>query len=299
MAGRRTDLAVEARQLWDESAQRTTRLRGVQARDTRREGFEATVVTVLDDEGARALGKPRGRYVTLELDGLLRREDGAFARAVRAVAAEVAALVPKEGTALVVGLGNRAVTPDLIGPLTVEHTLVTRHLVEQLPEHFASLRPVAAACPGVLGCTGMESGAVAAALAREGGAQCVVAVDALASRAVGRLCRTVQLTDAGIAPGSGVGNHRAALTKQSLGVPVAAVGVPTVVDARTLCLDLLGEDEEDGAAARALGGRGADLFVTPREIDQRVAELSKVIGYGISLGLNPSLTVEELDMLLE
>lgn len=299
MAGRRTDLAVEARQLWDESAQKTTRLRGVQARDTRREGFEATVVTVLDEEGAKALGKPRGRYVTLELDGLLRREEDAFARAVRAVAAEVAALVPEAGTALVVGLGNRAVTPDLIGPLAVEHTLVTRHLVEQLPEHFASLRPVAAAAPGVLGCTGMESGAVAAALAREVGAQCVVAVDALASRAVERLCRTVQLTDAGIAPGSGVGNHRAALTEQSLGVPVVAVGVPTVVDARTLCLDLLGGDGEDGAAARALGGRGAELFVTPREIDQRVAELSKVIGYGISLGLNPSLGIEELDMLLE
>lgn len=299
MACRRTDLAVEARRLWDESAQKTTRLRGVRSRDTSREGFASTVVTVLDDEGARALGKPRGRYVTLELDGLLRREQDAFARAVRAVAGEVAEMVPKAGTALVVGLGNRAVTPDLIGPLSVEHTLVTRHLVEQLPEHFASLRPVAAAAPGVLGSTGMESGAVTAALARELDAQCVVAVDALASRAVERLCRTVQLTDAGIAPGSGVGNHRAPLTRESLGVPVVAVGVPTVVDARTLCLDLLGADEEDAQALDALGQRGAELFVTPREIDQRVAALSKVIGYGISLGLNPELSLEEITMLLE
>ena len=123
MAQRRTDLAVEAHELWREGAGETTKLSGVRAEDGQREGFSTTVVTVLDQEGAAALGKPVGRYVTLELDGLVRREEDAFQRAVRAVAGEVEAMAPRAGTVLVMGLGNRAVTPDLIGPLAAEHVL--------------------------------------------------------------------------------------------------------------------------------------------------------------------------------
>ena len=296
---RRTDLAVEAHELWKEEAGETTKLSGVRAEEVVREGFPATVVTVLDPAGAAALGKPVGRYVTLELDGLIRREEDAFRRAVRAVAAEVEAMVPPEGTALVVGLGNRAVTADLVGPLAADHVLVTRHLVEHLGEQFGHLRPVAAVSPGVLACTGMESGAMAAALAQRLRPACVVAVDALASRAIDRLCRTVQLSDTGIAPGSGVGNHRSALDRDSLGVPVIAVGAPTVVDGATLALDLLAQAGQEELGPGVLGGRGADFFVTPREVDSRVADLARVIGYGVSLGLNPSLTVDELVMLLE
>lgn len=301
---RRTDLAIEAHQLWQEAgAPPPDAHEGVTAEDCEREGFPATVVRILNEQGARALGKSVGRYVTLELEGLLRREEDAFHRAVRAIAREVEELIPPEGPVLVVGLGNRAVTPDTVGPLAVEHTLVTRHLVESVPEHFGSLRPVAALAPGVLASTGVESSLLTAALVERLGVSCVVAVDALASRAVDRLCRTVQLTDTGVAPGSGVGNHRAALDRESLGVPVAAVGVPTVVDAHTLCLDLLfgGEagDAEREKAAEKLLGRGGGLFVTPREVDSRVADLARVIGYGVSLGLNPALTVDELVMLLE
>lgn len=299
MLQRRTDLAVEAHELWKESAAETTQLSGVRAEDGQREGFQTTVVTVLDEEGAAALGKPVGRYVTVELDGLLRREEDAFRRAVRAVAAEVETMTPREGPALVVGLGNRAITPDLVGPLAADHVLVTRHLVRNLPEHFGHLRPVAAVAPGVLATTGMESGAVAAALTRELEPACVIAVDALASRAIDRLCRTVQLSDTGIAPGSGVGNHRTALDRDSLGVPVIAVGVPTVVDGATLALDLLAQAGRDDLGPEALDGRGSDLFVTPREVDSRVADLAKVIGYGVSIGLNPELTVDDLVMLLE
>lgn len=299
MVQRRTDLAVEAHEMWKESAAETTRLSGIRAEEGEREGFPTTVVTVLNEEGAAALGKPVGRYVTVELDGLLRREVNAFHRAVRAVAAEVEALVPPEGAALVVGLGNRAITPDLVGPLAADHILVTRHLVTHLEEHFGHLRPVAAVAPGVLATTGMESGAVAAALTRELEPACVIAVDALASRAIDRLCRTVQLSDAGIAPGSGVGNHRTALDRSSLGVPVVAVGVPTVVDGATLALDLLSQAGRDDLGHEALNGKGSDFFVTPREVDSRVADLAKVIGYGVSIGLNPSLTVDDLAMLLE
>lgn len=299
MAQRRTDLAVEAHELWKESAGKTTRLPGVKAEKGEREGFQTTAVTVLDETGAAALGKPVGRYVTVELDGLLRREEDAFRRAVRALAAELERMAPPEGLVLVVGLGNRAVTPDLVGPLAADHVLVTRHLVKQLPEHFGHLRPVAAAVPGVLASTGVESGDAAAALVEKLKPACVVAVDALASRAVDRLCRTVQLSDTGITPGSGVGNHRTALDRDSLGVPVVAVGVPTVVDGATLALDLLAQAGRDDLGRDALDGKGADFFVTPREVDSRVADLAKVIGYGVSLGLNPSLTVDDLTMLLE
>lgn len=211
MLQRRTDLAVEAHDLWKESAARETTLPGVRARDDTREGYPVTRVEILDHQGARALGKPEGQYVTLELSGLERREPEALPRAVRAIAAELTALLgslPAQAPVLVVGLGNRAITPDAIGPKTVEHTLVTRHLVSGAPEHFAPFRPVAALVAGVLGTTGVESGELARAVAEHIRPSCIIAVDALASRSLKRVCRTVQLSDTGISPGSGVGNHR-------------------------------------------------------------------------------------------
>ena len=197
-----------------------------------------------------------------------------------------------DGLVLVVGLGNRAITPDALGPKVHDHTLVTRHLVEGCPEHFGGFRPVAALSAGVLSTMGMESGELIQGVCRQLKPSCVVAVDALASRSLKRLCRTVQLSDTGISPGSGVGNHRAALDRTSLGVPVLAVGVPTVVDGATLAADLLGTEELPPL------GEGRDLMVTPKDIDSQVADLSKVIGYGIDLALQPSLTLEDLDLLL-
>ena len=179
-----------------------------------------------------------------------------------------------------------------MGPKVHEYTLVTRHLVRQVPEHFGDLRPVASLSAGVLGTTGMESGELVRAVSERLRPACVIAVDALASRSLKRVCRTVQLADTGIAPGSGVGNHRAALDRASLGVPVIAVGVPTVVDGATLAADLLGTEELPPL------GEGRDLMVTPKDIDSQVADLSKVIGYGIDLALQPSLTLEDLDLLL-
>lgn len=298
MAQRRTDLAVEAHQLWREGAGEGETLPGVRAEAREREGFPVDAVTVSTPEAARALGKPEGVYITIGLDGLLRREEEAFRRAVAAVAGELGPLLPPEGPALVVGLGSRTVTPDLVGPLTVDHLLVTRHLVEQIPEHFGDLRPVAAAAPGVLASTGMESSLVAQALCARLKPACVIAVDALASRSLERLCRTVQLTDTGVVPGSGVGNHRQALDQAGLGAPVFTVGAPTVVDGATLALDLLEQAGQTGTGRDDLPA-GADFFVTPREVDVRVADLSKVLGYGISIALNPSLTVDDLILLLE
>lgn len=291
MAGHRTDLAAEAHELWRQRAKNTGELHGVSAEDSTREGYAVHTVTVRDRAGAEALGKPVGRYITAELDGLLRRESDAFPRAVRAVAGLLSPLLPREGEVLVVGLGSRTVTPDLVGPLAADHTLVTRHLVSALPEHFGGFRPTAVLTPGVLAATGMESGLLVQAAVQRLRPACIIAVDALASRSAARLCRTVQIADSGIVPGSGVGNHRMALDRETLGVPVISVGVPTVVEANTLMMDLLGRTDDRDLP-------GAHLFVTPREVDSRVADLSRVIGYGISMALTPGLTVEELDLLL-
>ena len=292
---RRTDLAVEARELWQEGAGQAARLPGVTAEDHSREGIPVTTVHILDEEGEKALGKPRGNYVTLTLDGVARREEDIFGRAARAVAGELSSLlegVAPDGLVLVVGLGNRAITPDAIGPKVHERTLVTRHLVRQMPEHFGSFRPVASLAAEVLGNTGMESGEVARAVCEDIHPACVIAVDALASRSLDRLCRTVQLADTGITPGSGIGNHRFGLNRESLGVPVIAVGVPTVVDGATLAADLTGAEDLPPL------GQGGSLLVTPKDIDSQVSDLSHIIGYGISLALQPGLTVEDLDLLL-
>ncbi len=293
MRMRRTDLALEARELWQEQSGAVSALSGVEARDTLREGIPVNTVKVLSEEGERALGKPRGSYVTLTLEGLASREEGIFQRAVRAVAGELSGLMESNsGLVLVAGLGNRAITPDAVGPKVHQNVLVTRHLVRQMPEHFGALRPVASLAAEVMGTTGVESGELVRAVCEKLRPACVIAVDALASRSLKRLCKTVQITDTGITPGSGVGNHRMGLTRDTLGVPVIAMGVPTVVDGATLAADLLGTEDLPPL------GEGRDLMVTPRDIDSQVNDLSKVIGYGISMALQPGISLEELELLL-
>ena len=287
----RTDLAVEAHALWRESAGETTRLKGVAAREEQAEGMTVTRVEILDQEGARALGKPEGTYLTLDISPLWRREEDAFPRAVRAVAALLGPLLPEEGPVLAAGLGNQAMTPDALGPRSLDHLLVTRHLGEVLPQ----LRPVAGLGAGVLGTTGMEVAEWVRGAAEQVGPAAVIVVDALAARDLERLCATVQIADTGLVPGSGVGNHRMALNRETLGVPVISVGVPTVVDAETIARDLLGEA---GAVPKALNGRGRRFFVTPESIDQKIRDLSKVLGYGINLALQESLALEDLEALL-
>ena len=297
MGMQRTDLALEARELLGEEGER---LPGVACQETQAEGFPLTTVQVTSQAGAKALGKPEGIYHTLDLAGLGRREEGAFPRAVKALAGLLAPLLPSQGgEVLVVGLGNRAITPDAVGPKAADRTLVTRHLVSMVPEHFGSFRPVSVLAAGVLATTGVESGEIVRAVADHTSPQAIVAIDALAARRVERLCATVQVCDSGITPGSGVGNHRFALDRESMGVPVIAVGVPTVVEGATLCADLLegaGQSPDPDSLANL---PGASLVVTPRDIDQRVEDMSKVIGYGISLALQPGLSLEDLEMLVE
>ena len=297
MLVKRTDLALEARELWQESAERTTRLSGVKATKTKREGYPVTRVDILDQRGEKALGKPQGSYLTIDLTTFWQRKADFFERAVRAVGSQLKELLPEEGPVLVIGLGTEAMTPDAVGPLAADNILITRHLIAAMPKHFAGFRPVAVFRTGVLGTTGVESAEAVRGLVAEVQPALVIAVDALASRRVGRVCATVQLSDTGIIPGSGVGNHRAALNRETLGVPVLAVGIPTVVDAATLAADLLEESGVENIDPESLRGGGQSLMVTTQDIDRQVRDLSKVVGYGINWALQ-DLEIEEMNALL-
>ena len=296
MFQKRTDLALEARELWQESAERTSRLSGVKATKTRQEGYPVTRVDILDHRGEEALGKPAGSYLTIDLTTFWQRKADFFERAVRAVGGQLKALLPPEGSALVIGLGNSAMTPDAVGPLSLESVLVTRHLISAMPRQFAGFRPVAVFRTGVLGTTGVESAEAVRGLVEQVKPGLVIAVDALASRRMGRVCATVQLSDTGIVPGSGVGNHRAALNAETLGVPVIALGIPTVVDAATLAADLLEESGAEQVDEDKLRENGS-FMVTTRDIDQQVRDLAKVAGYGINWALQ-DLEIEEMNALL-
>ena len=184
---------------------------------------------------------------------------------------------------LAAGLGNRGMTADAVGPLALENLLVTRHMVRSLPGQVRGFTPVAAVSPGVLAATGMETLELLRGAVQASGCAAVIAIDALAARSRDRLCATIQLGDTGLIPGSGVGNHRKAIDKTTLGVPVVAVGVPTVIAAHLLGD---GQPEDD------------PLFLTPRDIDGKVRELGRVIGYGVTLALQEGLSVEDVTGLL-
>ena len=297
MFAKRTDLALEARELWQESAEKATRLNGVKATKQRAEGYPVTRVDILDERGEQALGKPRGTYRTVDLTTFWQRRSDFFERAVRAVGSQLKELLPGEGPVLVIGLGNGAMTPDAIGPLAADSVLVTRHLIAAMPKHFSGFRPVAVQRTGVLGTTGVESAEAVRGLVEQVQPALVIAIDALASRRVGRVCTTVQLSDTGIIPGSGVGNHRAALNQETLGVPVFSIGIPTVVDAATLAADLLEESGIMDIDGDKLRSSQQNLMVTPRDIDQQVRDLGKVVGYGINWALQ-DLEIEEINALL-
>ena len=298
MVTRRTDLALEAGELWREGGGDGPP--GVAEREWEEAGFRLRELRILDAQGEKALGKPAGTYLSMDLDPLTHREEGAFPRAAALLAGLLRRLLSIGGdeTVLVCGLGNAAITPDRIGPEALRSTLATRHLLHSLPETFAGLRPVCALECGVMGATGLESAELIRAVTEAVHPAAVVAVDALAARRMRRICRTVQLSDTGIVPGSGVGNARAELSRATLGVPVIAVGVPTVVDAGTLAADLLTEAGLREPPEELLSRTGAGLFVTPRTIDSLVRDAGKLIGYGLDLALHEGLTVEDVQMLL-
>lgn len=290
----RTDLAVEA----IENHKTAATLPHVRQSDRTLEGFAVHEVRILSEDAAREIGKPQGRYLTLELDALIRREEDAFPRACKALSTLLRELLPhpNDGPVLIAGLGNRMITPDAIGPQTADHVIATRHLVAQSPAIFADWRPVSALAPGVLGQTGVETGEVICGVLDRVRPAAVIAVDALAAGRLSRLLRTVQLADTGITPGAGVGNARAALNEETLGVPVIAVGVPTVVDGATLAHEI--SSQLGQPACEALDDLSQPVMITTRDIDREVADISRMIGYAVNMALHPHLSVADIDLYL-
>ncbi len=290
----RTDLAVEA----IENHKSAAALPHVRQSDRMLEGFAIHEVRILSEDAAREIGKPQGRYLTLELDALIRREEDAFPRACKALSTLLRELLPRpnDGPVLIAGLGNRMITPDAIGPQTADHVIATRHLVAQSPDIFADWRPVSALAPGVLGQTGVETGEVICGVLDRVRPAAVIAVDALAAGRLSRLLRTVQLADTGITPGAGVGNARAALNKETLGVPVIAVGVPTVVDGATLAHEI--SSQLGQPACEALDDLSQPVMITTRDIDREVADISRMLGYAVNMALHPHLSVADIDLYL-
>ena len=239
----RTDLALEIRESFEED---DVEIRGVILNEEFKEdkGVRITTVEIKDEQGAKAMQKPIGTYITIEAKKLQEKDDDYHSSVSEEISTNLMKLVGdsyKQGV-LIVGLGNREVTPDALGPWVVDNLFVTRHLIREYGKEFGEknhLQSVSALAPGVMAQTGMEVVEILKGLIKETKPGVVVAIDALASRSVERLNTTVQLTDTGISPGAGIGNNRQALNKDSLGTKVIALGVPTVVDAFTIVRDSL------------------------------------------------------------
>lgn len=286
----RTDLAME----------RTAGLAGGQEGITvekeRHGPMETTWVRIRSADAARRLGKPEGSYWTMNHPQLPRMEPEQRMGVAQEVARVLRMLLPSSGDVLVLGLGNRRMTADALGARTVEGVLVTRHLQEK------QLRGVCALSPGVLGVTGIETAELAQSLAERLHPAAVIVIDALAAMETSHICTTIQVTDTGIRPGSGVGNHRQGITADTLHVPVIALGVPMVVYASTIVRDALRhimarestEHEAEAMAGELCKGMMEDMVVTPRDIDELVQGLADLLALAINAALQPAFGMEEL-----
>lgn len=280
----RTDLALERRELLGKES-----IEGVKSRSYESFGTTVSEIRITSEDGARLLGKPVGTYITVEVPTFTRSAELTDGR-LDAVAQIIRSLLPPQGTVLVAGLGNPAITADALGPRCAQQIFATRHIGAELQKTagLSALRPVAVLQPGVLGCTGIEAAEIIAAVAEKIKPCAIISVDALAAKSVKRLAGTIQISDTGISPGSGVGNHRKEISKATAGVPVIAIGVPTVVDALSLAKDVTG-CEEDKA-----GTEYADMLVAPREADTVTESAAMLLALAINCALQPQLTAEEL-----
>lgn len=295
----RTDMALEA-------SQAAGSIPGVHVSQWEEESVSITEVRVETEEAAQRLGKSVGTYLTLECEGVRRRDPAAREEVQNVLGEEIARLLPPDeqgAPVLVVGLGNRRITPDSLGPKTVDGTLVTRHLLRELPDKVDErLNPVCAIAPGVMGATGLETMETVSALVKEIHPRCLIVIDSLAARASSRVGVSIQLSDTGIQPGSGVGNHRRALNERELGVRVIALGMPTVVYAVTIArdaLEILGEGETNPAALDEVTkslfeNEIGEMIVTPREVDDMIDDAAQMLAGGINRALQTALSPEEI-----
>ncbi|WP_246431648.1 GPR endopeptidase [Paenibacillus endophyticus] len=292
---------------------------GIQSETTEDDGITITQLHVQNEQGSAAIGKMQGHYVTLEVPGLRNGDTGLQDRVATQFAKHFEAFlerlsISKTARVLIVGLGNWNVTPDALGPIVVENVMVTRHYFELMPDQVApGYRPVSAVAPGVLGITGIESSEIVHGIVEKTKPDLIIAIDALASKAVERVNTTIQIADTGIHPGSGIGNKRKGLTKEILGVPVIAIGVPTVVYASTIVnntlemmsshfnkqnansdhimglVNQMEENERLQLVREVLSPLGHDLLVTPKEIDEFIEDIANIIASGLNASLHEAV----------
>lgn len=288
----RTDLAIEKQEYTEKE-----KLDGVLSKQKSIDGIKLTTIEIINEKGEKLLSKPKGRYITLETKALLQGTD-IFSSALDVLSEELKKLLPEKGTVLVAGLGNDDITPDALGPKVMSLLLATRHISSELAESLGlgSLRSVAGIIPGVLGKTGIETVEIISGIVKKIKPCCVIAVDALASRNVARLGTTVQMCDTGVSPGSGVGNRRKGINKETLGVPVIAIGVPTVVDAVTMAFDIFekaGVDLEERKLMKKLQEHKS-MMVTPKEVDNLIDKSAHLIAMAINRALQPAMSVQDI-----
>ena len=301
----RTDMAME-------SAREAGDMPGVKVSGWENAGIHVTEVQLTDPDSAQKLGKPVGNYITLESEALRRRDPDARLAMSAMIGEEIARMAGEIGErgAMVVGLGNRMVTPDALGPLTVDKILVTRQIFQELTQYADErLRSVCAMAPGVMGVTGIETAEMLESIVRRIRPGCVVCVDALSARSARRIGAAVQICDTGIQPGSGVGNRRLALNRETLGVEVIAVGMPTVIYAATLARDAFEalsdpdapQDEValDAMERELLSEDVGEMIVTPREIDALIVDAAGVIASGLNRALHPGLSDAEIAAMMD
>lgn len=295
---KRTDLALEVRESFPEDKIEVDGV-ALQEKQYLEGRLRVTTVEIMNEQGQRQMGKPIGNYVTLEFTQKGRWDSPARQQKIRdkasaRIAQTLEKMVPsQEGVYLVAGLGNRFATPDALGPFVLDDVKVNRHVQESLGEEYVGKRRVLCALsPGVMGQTGMESQEILGGIIDKVKPCCMLVIDSLASRSVNRLCTTIQITDTGICPGAGIGNNRNELNEEKLKIPVIAIGVPTVVDAGTIVSECMEETllqegytiEQIDLFLKGLSKDSIeDLFVTPKDIDEQIREIGKVVAKAINL----------------
>ena len=316
----RTDLAVEVREIY--SKENNREVPGVEVKKDESKNFSITRVTILDELGEKYMGKPKGTYITIEVPGLKHPDDDLKNEISKEVAKELKALMKNtESTkSLIVGLGNWNVTPDALGPKVVDKVLVTRHFfISYNKENDETFANVSALSPGVMGLTGIETGEIIKGVVEKTKPDLVLCIDALASRNMNRISTTIQISNTGISPGSGVGNKRVGLNEEFLNVPVISIGVPTVVDAATMVndtmdliinsmskeakvgtefyriLDEISKEEKYSLIKEVLEPFMPNTIVTPKEIDELINNLAIIIANGINIALHPGIDLKDVN----
>lgn len=291
----RTDLAVEARELAQED------IRDVEYSKEKEHGLLIERLNIKTKRAGQLMGKEAGRYVTITLPPLTDNIKDTDER-LPLIAGEIRRLLPVNGLVLVAGLGNSQITPDALGPECAGGVLATRHITGEVARSTGldRLRSVAVLATGVTGQTGIETGELVLSVVKRIKPTAVIVIDALASRRLERLGCTLQISDTGISPGAGVGNHRTRLSEETLGVPVIALGVPTVVDAVTLVSDLVcpEDDRQQQSLRDKVSPRGRAMVVTPREVDLLVQRAAKLLSLSINLALHSEISTSDLLSLL-